>query len=168
VPQFFPVDSQVFGAQTLHRFALQISLVLHVPHVSLLPHPSSSVPQFFPADSHVFGAQALHRFALQISLVLHVPHVSLLPHPSSSVPQFFPADSHVFGVHVTHWLPWHSLPVGQPPQSTVVPALQLSGILPHSTLARLHAWGWGTVTVGQEHLSVPPQPSDSVPHTPVG
>jgi hypothetical protein len=139
---------------------------LHVPHVSLLQQPSSSVPQFFPAEAQVLGAQAVQTLEVQISLVLQVPQLSLPPQPLSRLPQFLPARAQVNGVHDTHLLLLQILPVSQVPQSWVIPTTQLSDNLPQAASARTHAKGVVAGVVGHVQVRTPPHPSESVPHWP--
>lgn len=105
----------VLGMQT-HWPAWQTSGAGQVPHVGVLPHPSSHVPQAFP-EQHPFGVQP------------HTPGVPPPPHVSFPA-QTLPVSQHGSPVapHGTHTPFWGTLPAEQVTQT---PASSTMSV-PHS------------------------------------
>jgi hypothetical protein len=108
-----------------------------------------------------------------VSPVGHTPQLSVLPQPSGMVPQLFVGQ--VFGVHVCvmHTLFVQVAFTAHVPQLSVAPqpsgmlpqffpcAAQVVGVQPPPVwqVPLVHVW-----PTGQEHVIVPPQPSESDPH----
>jgi hypothetical protein len=122
------------------------------------PHPLSIVPHC-PAP-HVVGVQHSFVPTLQTWAPLQKLQFSVPPQPSENVPpHVVPAYAwHVFGVHgAPQWpLPLQTLPLPQPPQSTVLPHAVV--MVPQLTSAWAHSFG---TRVGAQTLFVPPAPQAS-------
>src|SRR5690349_24295041 len=180
MPQLSPV--QTFFVQTPQTLVVpeppHVSPgVVQLPQVTIPPQPSLIVPQLFGAQ--VFGLHVPQTLVVpeppHVSPFAQVPQLSMCPQPSLTLPQFFPCDAHVLGTQLLQTLSTQNSPSAQLPHGTMAPVHGLVTV-PQFFPWRLHSAGgeaglqtlFTHVSVAGHPLpqvSVPPQPSEMVPHS---